>query len=153
MNTQIELLIRENKCVSSISRFYAKLTKFLHSEDDFNLVYYALFMEGEQTQKQISEGYSIPPQTVNNIVLSMKKKGFVTLEENQNDKRSKMIKFTKNGFQFAEKQIESIVSFEKKAISRMGLENYKKMIELQELLLTSMKEERNEFLEKFENPL
>lgn len=148
MDTQIELLIRENKCVSSISRFYAKLTKFLHCEDNFNLVYYALFMEGEQTQKQISDGYSIPPQTVNNIVLSMQKKGFVTLEENQKDRRSKVIKFTKSGFDFAEKQIEKIVSFEKEAILRMGLENYKKMIELQELLLTSMKEERNEFLKK-----
>lgn len=70
------------------------------------------------------------------------------MEENQKDRRSKVIKFTKSGFDFAEKQIEKIVSFEKKAILRMGLENYKKMIELQELLLTSMKEERNEFLEK-----
>ncbi len=141
MTERTKLLMRENKVVSMTSRFYANLDKFLTDGSDFNQVLYALYMERGQTQKQISTGYDIPPQTVNNVVLSLKKKGYVKLEENPGDKRSKIIQFTEEGICQAEKQIGAIVAFEKKTISRMGIENYKKMIELQELYYFSMKEE------------
>lgn len=141
MDEKTELLVRENKIVSAMSRLYILFNKLVHSDDDVNQVLYALYMEGGQTQKQISVNYCVPPQTVNNIVLSMQKKGIVTLRENPKDRRSKIVEFTGYGFEFAEKQIGALISIEKKAINRMGFENYKKMLELQELAYFSLKEE------------
>lgn len=148
MAGRTKLLIRANKCISSISRLYVNLDKLLHTDGEVNQVVYALYMEGAQTQKQISGGYSIPPQTVNNIVLALQKKGIVVLEENPADRRSKIIRFTDEGLEFAKKQIGAIVAFEKKAISRMGIENYKKMVELQELMFSSMRAELDERVTK-----
>ncbi len=141
MTKKTKLLMQENKVISMTSRLYANLDKFLDTGSDFNRVLYALYMERGQTQKQISTGYDIPPQTVNNTVLALQKKGYLELEENPKDKRSKIIHFTEEGVIQAEKHIGAIVDFEKKTISRMGIENYKKMIELQELFYSSMKEE------------
>lgn len=129
-------------------RLYKNLDTLLHTDGDANQVLYALYMEGAQTQKQISAGYGIPPQTVNNIVLALQKKGIVALEENPYDRRSKIVKFTDEGQVFAKKQIGAIVAFEKKSISRMGIENYKKMVELQELLYSSMRAELDERIKK-----
>lgn len=148
MAGRTKLLTRENKCISSLMRLYKNLDTLLHTDGDANQVLYALYMEGSQTQKQISGGYSIPPQTVNNIVLALQKKGIVALEENPSDRRSKIIKFTEEGQEFAKKQIGAIVAFEKKSISRMGIENYKKMVELQELLYSSMRAELVERVKK-----
>lgn len=148
MAGRTKLLIRLNKCLSQITRLYANLNNFLHIDEDVSQVLYSLYIEGPQTQKQISSGYSIPPQTVNNVVLSMQKKGIVVLEENPSDKRSKIIKFTDEGLEFAKKQIGAIVAFEKKSISRMGIENYKKMVELQELFYSSMRAELDERVKK-----
>lgn len=141
MSGRTALLIRANKCVGSITRLYENLDKLLNKDGEAGQVLYALYMEGPQTQRQISAGYSIPPQTVNNIVLALQKKGVVVLEENPADRRSKIIRFTESGLEFAKKQIGAIVAFEKKSISRMGIENYKKMIELQELFYSSMRAE------------
>lgn len=148
MAGRTKLLIRLNKCLSQITRLYANLNNLLHIDEDVSQVLYSLYMEGAQTQKQISSGYSIPPQTVNNVVLSLQKKGIVVLEENPSDKRSKIIKFTDEGLEFAKKQIGAIVAFEKKSISRMGIENYKKMVELQELFYSSMRAELDERVKK-----
>lgn len=148
MAGRTKLLIRENKCISSISRLYVNLDKLLHTDGDVNQVVYALYMEGSQTQKQISAGYGIPPQTVNNIVLALQKKGIVALEENPADRRSKIVKFTQAGEDFAKKQIGAVVAFEKKSISRMGIENYKKMVELQELMYSSLRAELDERVKK-----
>lgn len=148
MPGRTSLLIKENKCVSSITRLYGNLDKLLHTDGEVSQVLYALYMEGPQTQKQICAGYSIPPQTVNNIVLALQKKGVVVLEENAADRRSKIIRFTDEGQEFAKKQIGAIVAFEKKTISRMGIENYKKMVELQELFYSSMRAELDERVKK-----
>ncbi len=141
MTEQTELLIKDIEVMSKTSRLYDKLNSILGGDSNFNQVLYALFMEEGLTQKQISTDQGLPPQTVNNIVLSMQKKGQIQFIENPNDKRSKIIKFTEKGLEIAKKQIGPIVEIEKKSIIRMGLENYQKMIELEELYYSSLKAE------------
>lgn len=141
MTEQTELLIKDIEVMSKTSRLYDKLNSILGGDSNFNQVLYALYMEEGLTQKQISTDQGLPPQTVNNIVLSMQKKGQIQFIENPNDKRSKIIKFTEKGLEIAKKQIGPIVELEKKSIIRMGLENYQKMIELEELYYSSLKAE------------
>ncbi len=141
MTEQTELLIKDIEVMSKTSRLYDKLNSILGGDSNFNQVLYALYMEEGLTQKQISTDQGLPPQTVNNIVLSMQKKGQIQFIENPNDKRSKIIKFTEKGLEIAKKQIGPIVELEKKSIIRMGLKNYQKMIELEELYYSSLKAE------------
>lgn len=146
MTERTKLLLRENKIMSQTGRLYTKLNKFLKDDVDVTQILYAIYMEEGQTQKQISDGYGIPPQTVNNVVLEMQKNGHVVLEEDEKDKRRKKIKFTEKGQEFAKEKIGTILSLEKKAISAMGIENYKKIVELQELYYSSFKTEIEKFM-------
>lgn len=146
MTERTKLLLRENKIMSQTGRLYTKLNKFLKDDVDVTQILYAIYMEEGQTQKQISDGYGIPPQTVNNVVLEMQKNGHVVLEEDEKDKRRKKIKFTEKGHEFAKEKIGTILSLEKKAISAMGIENYKKIVELQELYYSSFKAEIEKFM-------
>jgi DNA-binding MarR family transcriptional regulator len=146
MTERTKLLLRENKIMSQTGRLYTKLNNFLKDDGDVTQILYAIYMEEGQTQKQISDGYGIPPQTVNNVVLEMQKNGHVVLEEDEKDKRRKKIKFTEKGQEFAKEKIGTILSLEKKAISAMGIENYKKIVELQELYYSSFKTEIEKFM-------
>ena len=146
MTERTKLLLRENKIMSQTTRLYTKLNNFLKDDGDVTQILYAIYMEEGQTQKQISDGYGIPPQTVNNVVLEMQKNGHVVLEEDEKDKRRKKIKFTEKGQEFAKEKIGTILSLEKKAISAMGIENYKKIVELQELYYSSFKTEIEKFM-------
>ncbi len=146
MTERTKLLLRENKIMSQTGRLYTKLNNFLKDDGDVTQILYAIYMEEGQTQKQISDGYGIPPQTVNNVVLEMQKNGHVVLEEDEKDKRRKKIKFTEKGQEFAKEKIGTILNLEKKAISAMGIENYKKIVELQELYYSSFKTEIEKFM-------
>ncbi len=146
MTERAKLLLHENKIMSQTSRLYTNLNNFLKDDGDVTQILYAIYMEEGQTQKQISDGYGIPPQTVNNVVLEMQKNGHVVLEEDEKDKRRKKIKFTEKGQEFAKEKIGTILSLEKKAISAMGIENYKKIVELQELYYSSFKTEIEKFM-------
>lgn len=146
MSGRTELLVRENKILSQTGRLYTKLNNFLKGDGNVNQILYAIYMEECQTQKQISDDYGIPPQTVNNIVLEMQKNGHIVLEEDQKDKRRKQIKFTEKGMEFAKEKIGTILNLEKKAISVMGIDNYKKIVELQELFYSSFKNEIEKFV-------
>ena len=151
MKEQTELLLRENKTASQTGRLYTKLNNFLKGDGDVTQILYAIYMEEGQTQKQISDGYGIPPQTVNNIVLEMQKNGHVILAEDEKDKRRKKINFTQKGLDFAKEKIGIIISLEEKAISDMGIENYKKFVELQELFNSAFKNEIEKFMESTGN--
>lgn len=146
MTERTKLLLRENKIMSQTGRLYTKLNNFLKDDGDVTQILYAIYMEEGQTQKQIADGYGIPPQTVNNVVLEMQKNGHVVLEEDEKDKRRKKIKFTEKGREFAKEKIGTILNLEKKAISAMGIENYKKIVELQELYYSSFKTEIEKFM-------
>lgn len=141
MAGRTELLMRENKVISAITSIYSTIDSLVNTKEAFNHVLYALFMEGGLTQKQISVNYGIPVQTVNNAVVSLREKGFVELKENPKDRRAKNIILTEKGLDFAQKQIGAIIAIEKKAISKMGIEKFKTMIELQELFYASLKEQ------------
>ncbi len=106
--------------MSQTGRLYTKLNNFLKDDGDVSQILYAIYMEEGQTQKQISDGYGIPPQSVNNIVLEMQKNNHVVLEEDEKDKRRKKIKFTEKGQEFAKEKIGTILRLEKKAISAMA---------------------------------
>ncbi|MCR5607036.1 MAG: winged helix DNA-binding protein [Treponema sp.] len=141
MDKITELLLKENKILGEISRVYARLDNLLKTEGALNQVLYAIYMEEKATQKIISVNYCIPLQTVNNTVHSLIKKGYIQLIENEKDRRQKIIAFTKEGKEFAKENVEKVIAIEKAAIEKLGMENYSKMIEIEDKYRLALNEE------------
>lgn len=148
MDKTSALLLKENKIIGEISRLYTRLDRLLKTEGSLNHVLYAIYMEENPSQKIISENYCIPLQTVNNTVHSLVKKGYLKLVENESDRRQKIIAFTEAGWNFAKENVEKVISIEKAAIEKVGIENYSKMIEIEENYRRALNEEiENRFSE------
>ena len=52
---------------------------------------YGLDVHGSMTQKSICDFYGFPKQTVNGIIRSLTKKGYVTLKASERDRREKLV--------------------------------------------------------------
>ena len=95
------------------------------------LVLNVLFYEKDGiTQKDICKRTFESKQTVNLIVKSLLKDGYVTLEENTEDKRNKTVKMTDEGRSFAEKPVRHITWAEDTAMSMFTPEEQEQLIDL-----------------------
>ena len=74
------------------------------------------------TQKRISEITLYPKQTVNMVVRSFLERGWVTLEQDGNDRRSKRVRFTEDGLRFAGEVIEAMWDAGRRAFSELEAE-------------------------------
>ncbi len=100
------------------------------------LVLYALYESKEMcTQKNISQKWSIPKQTVNTILKDFIEKGYVELFTLENDKRNKALKLTPNGRIYAGKIIDALHKREMFVIDKMGLDIVTKMNDTTELFI------------------
>ena len=63
----------------------------------------AIYAQPDCTQKQLCQTCFLPKQTVNAVVTSFYKKGWVRLEEVPTDRRNKTIHFTEQGFAEAQR--------------------------------------------------
>lgn len=94
-------------------------------------VVYAMHLFPSITQKQISENYKIPKQTVGSIINTLEEQKYVILEINENDKRIKEVAFTAKGKKYAETILAPMIELERKATNKIG---EKVLVQLQEAL-------------------
>ncbi|MER2169553.1 MAG: MarR family transcriptional regulator [Psychrobacillus psychrodurans] len=128
-----EKIVSLNKALSKISGLYQKWFQQRQLNGYLMRAMTALHMENELSQKEISEGYQIPRQTVNNAVKALEKDGHVELFQDELDKRWKKIRFTETGRQFAEESLTPLIRLDEKILQRMGNEKYTQFISLLEL--------------------
>lgn len=81
------------------------------------------------TQKNISQRWLIPKQTVNMILKDLEKRGMVALSPSQQDKRNKRISFTPAGVEYADSVISKLRKVELFVLEEMGLERIKQLNE------------------------
>lgn len=81
------------------------------------------------TQKAICEKTFLPKQTVNTVITGFYKKGWVTLVEDKNDRRTKLISLTAEGKSYAEKVIPQISSAEREAMGSLTEEQRGALLE------------------------
>ena len=74
---------------------------------------------GTCTQKIISEETFLPKQTVNAIITGFLKQGLIKLSELETDRRTKVIRLTKQGRELAEKIVPLIKSAESEAMGKL----------------------------------
>ncbi len=81
------------------------------------------------TQKKISQRWLIPKQTINMVFKDLERKGFVELFPMPEDKRNKVIRFTKAGKEYADTIISELQKVELFVIEEMGLERMQQLNE------------------------
>lgn len=99
-------------------------------------VLYALKINGDQTQKEISTAFGLLKPTVNTVVRDLKKRGIVTLVQCTEDKRERLVSLTDIGKIYCDKIIEPILNMENNVFKIIGKERLEQMHELMELYNT-----------------
>ena len=93
-------------------------------------VLHALLVSEIHTQKDIMQRYEMPKQTINNVILSLQKQGFIAVSQSPNDKREKIINLTPSGESYAQEIIAKYVAFEKKVYKKLGAQKLERLIEI-----------------------
>lgn len=92
-----------------------------------NMLYYA---KKGLTQREICNKTFQSKQTVNLIIKNLLEKNYVTLIENEDDKRNKTVKMTETGRTYAEKPVRHITWAEDKAMAMFTIQEQEQLIEL-----------------------
>lgn len=80
------------------------------------------------TQKQLCQVCFLPKQTVNAVVTSFYKKGWVRLEEVPEDRRNKTIHFTEQGLAEARRILSRVQESERAAMSELSEEERRTLL-------------------------
>lgn len=81
------------------------------------------------TQKKISQRWMIPKQTINMVLKDFERRGFVKLLPLPEDKRNKVIRFTKAGKEYADAIISELRKAELSVVEEIGVERMKQLNE------------------------
>lgn len=100
------------------------------------LVLCAIHDGGENcTQKKISQRWLIPKQTINMVFKDFERKGFVELFPMPEDKRIKVIRFTKTGKEYADAIVAKLRKVELSVIEEIGVERMQQLNENMDLFV------------------
>ena len=84
-------LIDFNMYINQIRGSWVQLAKKFNINYHEMLLLYHLYSNGSCTQKLICEYYLVPKQTVNNIVMEMKDRGFIEMGFAPNNRKEKVL--------------------------------------------------------------
>lgn len=93
------------------------------------------------TQKQICEKTLLPKQTVNNVVTSFYKSGYVELREMPKNRRIKTIHLTEKGKQYADELIPHIHQADRKAMNALTEQEQDTLLELMQIYVSAFRKE------------
>ena len=109
---------------------YARLDNALGINGFLYKVLYALAISDLHTQKDIAQSYEMPKQTINNVILSLQKQGFIEAQTSSTDKREKLINLTQSGKIYTQDFIAKYTEFERKIYEKLGAKKFEKLIEI-----------------------
>ena len=91
------------------------------------------------TQNIICEKTYSTKQVVNAAMKAFKEKGYIYFEEQEKDRREKIIKLTKEGYSYVSKILDPLREAEEKAIGQLSSEQQKLFIEYYMIFNDNMK--------------
>lgn len=89
------------------------------SENEFWIWYSLIIMEGEYSQRDICNSWSLSKQTVNTIVTHMVERGMAFLEVVPGTRNRKIIRLTEVGKKYGESIVRPVSEAENRAFSRL----------------------------------
>lgn len=143
MNEHIkEQLEKMNQQVKELAAIYHGIaSKAKIADNEFWVWYTLVILEGEYSQQDICDMWSLPKQTVNTIVTNLSKKGFLVLEAIPGTRNRKVIRLTEEGKEYGKSIVEKIYRAEQNSFERMSEEEREMCIALTEKYITFLKDE------------
>lgn len=139
---QIEVLNQQVKELTGI--YHEAAVKFGISDNEFWVWYSLLILEGEYSQQDICDLWTLPKQTVNSVVSNLIKKGFVLLETVPGTRNRKIIRLTEAGRNFGETVVLHIYDAEHRTIEKLSDEERQTCIALLGKYINLLREEIHE---------
>ncbi len=93
------------------------------AENEYWIWYTLIVMDGEYTQQDICEAWSLSKQTVNSIITHLINDDYVTLEVIPGTRNKKIIRMTEEGRKHGEAIVNPISAAEERAIDRLPEED------------------------------
>ena len=119
LKEQLKTINHQIKELSGVYR--SILSRTGTSENEFWIWYTLLIMEGEYSQQDICDEWTLSKQTVNTIITNMVKKGYVELEVIPGTRNKKKIHVTEEGQKFGKQIILPIAEAEQKALEKIPM--------------------------------
>ncbi len=128
----------------NLKRFYLDWQKLNHIYEEYakqhGLTYISLFtlqlIDDGTTQKELCDTLYFPKQTVNKVIQSFEKKGYIELADNIQDRRSRSIMLTEKGREFQNRVISAIENAELSAFASLSDNEQETIADLWETYIT-----------------
>jgi len=113
--------------VHRLDGLYSKMAQKQGTTYSFVQVYYILKFNRASTQKEISEIWQVPKQTVNNVIKKLTADKHIILVASKEDKREKKIKLTPLGEAYTQKLLTPFFELNEAACKRVGIDLINKL--------------------------
>lgn len=137
VKNQLETVNQQMKEIASIYRGVA--SSYGISDNEFWVWYALLTYEGECSQQDICDMWSLPKQTVNSIVSNLSKKGYLTLEMTDGMKKRKVIRLSEEGRKYGLGVVKRIYDAERFAFEQLSAQERESCITLFEKYIDFLK--------------
>jgi len=114
--------------ISRVNGLYARWAQ-MHDVNFYAMhIFYFLQKRGPVTQKQISEDSKIPKQSINNVIITLKKDGYISIIPGSRDRREKIIALTEKGRGYIQEKLMPLHEIEERVLKKMGAELIRQLI-------------------------
>ena len=104
-------------------------------------VLYAIEEHETITQKTIAETTGLSKQTVNTVIRTLKRDGYVELTDGNADRREKLVSLTSKGVEYSVKLLEPLHEVENRVFELIGEDRIKDMMNFIQLFNTVFEKE------------
>jgi DNA-binding MarR family transcriptional regulator len=115
-----DLIVAVNSALNRTRSVYASWAKEANINYHDLFVLYVLNESDGITQKQMRKNNGIPKQTINNVITSFVKEGYIKTIPGIEDNRERIIVLTKKGRDYARKIVSPLLAMEEEAAKTMG---------------------------------
>lgn len=130
-----------NKIYKEMDIVYHNYAKKCGLSDTAFWILYSVAESNEHfTQRDFSESWSFPPQTVNSSLKDLEKQGIIFLEGVPGNKKNKWIKLTKKGTELVEKTVFPLMKTEWESLEALSEEECELMMSLIKKYVSTLKE-------------
>lgn len=125
----LKLLAEINRAIIQFRGLYAAWSKEHGISYHELLVLYTIRDQGFCTQKQICDSYLLPRQTMNHVILDLRKRGLLELSPKHCIGREKAFVLSKQGKRYAQPLLAALDRMEMQALEAFGTQNMQAMVQ------------------------
>lgn len=129
------------RCANGLNRERAKVYGL--NDIETNIIIHIGFME-KPSQKNISDKFGAPKQTVNNIIKNLRDEGLIDQIQDEDDKRIRILRFTEKGKKVRDERLKPFIESNVRMKDRLGDEKLREIKDALTLLISTIKEELKE---------